>query len=100
MSGRRWLLYYGRRALFNHVPTMTGGVGRAALTVFYRNHFIFANPADTKLELLSRTTGVDRVIDGFLYRFTHNRVVDWLFVPRPVGFVSPPRSDFPHHRIA
>lgn len=25
----------------NHVPTMTGGVGREALAAFYRDHFIF-----------------------------------------------------------
>ncbi|CAL3970831.1 unnamed protein product [Diplocarpon coronariae] len=62
----------------NHVPTMTGGVGRAALTDFYRHHFIFNNPEDTRLELLSRTTGVDRVIDEFIFSFTHDRVIDWL----------------------
>lgn len=26
----------------NHVPTMTGGIGRKALSAFYRDHFIFA----------------------------------------------------------
>lgn len=57
---------------------MTGGVGRKALTAFYTNHFIFSNPEDTKLELVSRTIGVDRVIDEFIFSFTHNRVIDWL----------------------
>ncbi|UKZ72692.1 hypothetical protein TrVFT333_000326 [Trichoderma virens FT-333] len=28
----------------NHVPTMTGGIGREKLTAFYRDHFIFCNP--------------------------------------------------------
>ncbi|RFU34025.1 hypothetical protein B7463_g2263, partial [Scytalidium lignicola] len=35
----------------NHIPTMTGGIGRKAPTNFYRDHFIFSNPEDTKLEL-------------------------------------------------
>jgi carboxymethylenebutenolidase len=59
---------------------MTGGVGRSALTHFYRNHFIFSNPEDTALELVSRTVGVDRVIDEFIFKFTHVKVIDWLLV--------------------
>ncbi|KAL4880590.1 hypothetical protein BJY04DRAFT_71881 [Aspergillus karnatakaensis] len=62
----------------NHVPTLTGGIGRARLSNFYLNHFIFNNPDDTKLELISRTIGVDRVVDEFIFSFTHTKVVDWL----------------------
>ncbi|KAK5625218.1 hypothetical protein RRF57_000934 [Xylaria bambusicola] len=62
----------------NHVPTLTGGMGREALTKFYRERFIFSNPADAGLELVSRTVGVDRVVDEFIYVLTHDRVVDWL----------------------
>ncbi|KAI9368133.1 hypothetical protein BJX61DRAFT_240670 [Aspergillus egyptiacus] len=62
----------------NHVPTLTGGIGRARLSRFYLNHFIFNNPDDTKLELISRTVGVDRVVDEFIFSFTHNKMVDWL----------------------
>ncbi|KAG4433053.1 hypothetical protein IFR05_011471, partial [Cadophora sp. M221] len=62
----------------NHIPTMTGGIGRKALTAFYRDHFIFNNPEDTQLELISRTVGTDRVIDEFIFRFTHDKVIDWL----------------------
>ncbi|TEY59335.1 hypothetical protein BOTCAL_0195g00040 [Botryotinia calthae] len=65
----------------NHVPTMTGGIGRGPLTDFYTNHFVFNNPEDTKLELVSRTVGVDRVIDEFVFSFTHDRVIDWI-LPR------------------
>jgi len=57
---------------------MTGGVGRDALSKFYRDHFIFANPADANLEVVSRTVGPDRVVDEFIYNFTHDRTVDWL----------------------
>jgi hypothetical protein len=59
---------------------MTGGIGRKALTNFYRDHFILNNPEDTQLELVSRTVGVDRVIDEFIFCFTHDKVIDWLFV--------------------
>ncbi|PVH86371.1 NTF2-like protein [Cadophora sp. DSE1049] len=62
----------------NHIPTMTGGIGRSALTAFYRDHFIFNNPEDTALELISRTVGIDRVIDEFIFCFTHDKVIDWL----------------------
>ncbi|KAI1346341.1 hypothetical protein F5Y01DRAFT_319866 [Xylaria sp. FL0043] len=62
----------------NHVPTLTGGMGRSALTEFYRERFIFANPADAALELVSRTVGVDRVVDEFVFSATHDRVIDWL----------------------
>lgn len=57
---------------------MTGGVGRTALTSFYRQNFIFLNSVDTSMELLSRTIGIDRVIDEFLFKFTHDKELDWL----------------------
>ncbi|KAF5333576.1 hypothetical protein D9611_002291 [Ephemerocybe angulata] len=62
----------------NHIPTMTGGLGRENLTRFYRDHFIFSNPADARLEVVSRTVGPDRVVDEFVYHITHDRQVDWL----------------------
>ncbi|EGX90353.1 LEA domain protein [Cordyceps militaris CM01] len=62
----------------NHVPTLTGGIGRLKLTDFYRHNFIFNNAADTSLELVSRTIGIDRVIDEFIFTFTHDREIDWL----------------------
>ncbi|KAL1307025.1 hypothetical protein AAFC00_005651 [Neodothiora populina] len=62
----------------NHVPTITGGIGRLKLTGFYRDHFIFNNPDDTALELVSRTVGIDRVIDEFIFSFTHDKIIDWL----------------------
>ncbi|RMZ77576.1 hypothetical protein DV737_g4261, partial [Chaetothyriales sp. CBS 132003] len=62
----------------NHVPTMTGGIGREALTNFYRHNFIFNNSADTEMELISRIIGIDRVVDEFIFKFTHDRELDWL----------------------
>lgn len=57
---------------------MTGGIGRKRLTDFYRYHFIWNNPDDTVLELVSRTIGIDRVVDEFVFTFTHNKEIDWL----------------------
>ncbi|KAF3392808.1 hypothetical protein F1880_008513 [Penicillium rolfsii] len=62
----------------NHIPTITGGIGREKLSSFYANHFIFNNPDDTNLELVSRTVGIDRVVDEFIFSFTHDKPVDWL----------------------
>ncbi|ORY51769.1 hypothetical protein BCR35DRAFT_310685 [Leucosporidium creatinivorum] len=62
----------------NHIPTMTGGIGRKALSEFYRDHFIFSNPSDTLNTLVSRTVGIDRVVDEFVMTLTHNQPVDWL----------------------
>jgi carboxymethylenebutenolidase len=62
----------------NHVPTMTGGVGHDELLRFYANHFIPRTPADTKLVPVSRTIGADRVVDEFLFCFTHDIEIDWM----------------------
>ena len=67
---------------------LTGGVGRSSLTTFYRNNFIFNNSADTDLELVSRTIGIDRVIDEFIFKFTHDRELDWLCVSSPFFLLS------------
>lgn len=66
------------RILTCFIWQITGGIGRKALTEFYRDHFIFSNPKDTELELISRTVGIDRVVDEFIYKFTHDMVIDWL----------------------
>lgn len=72
---------------------LTGGVGRSSLTTFYRNNFIFNNSADTDLELVSRTIGIDRVIDEFIFKFTHDRELDWLCV-HPNLYIDADSADF------
>jgi carboxymethylenebutenolidase len=62
----------------NHIPTMTGGVGQEALKRFYANHFIGANPHDFAMTPVSRTAGMDRVVDEFIVRFTHTTEIDWM----------------------
>lgn len=62
----------------NHIPTLTGGVGYAQLSRFYRHHFIHNNPKDMSLVSISRTVGLTQVVDEFIMRFTHDQEIDWL----------------------
>jgi len=62
----------------NHIPTMTGGVGCKDLKRFYAYHFIPVNPPDFSLKLISRTVGMDTLVDEFVVRFTHTREIDWM----------------------
>jgi carboxymethylenebutenolidase len=56
----------------------SGGIGKERLTAFYTHHFVFSNPPDTALSLVSRTVGIDRVIDEFIFSLTHTKEVPWL----------------------
>ena len=62
----------------NHIPTMTGGVGHNELKRFYKYHFIGVNPPDFRLTPVSRTIGVDRLVDEFVVHFTHTTEIDWM----------------------
>jgi carboxymethylenebutenolidase len=56
-----------------HVPTMTGGTGRAEVERFYREHFVGHWPDDVEVKSISRTVGQNRVIDELIVSFTHDR---------------------------
>lgn len=62
----------------NHVPTMTGGIGKTNLRDFYRDHFISKLPDDTKTVTLSRTVSDTRLVEELIFCFTHDREVDFL----------------------
>ncbi|WP_339909392.1 ester cyclase [Symmachiella dynata] len=62
----------------NHVPTMTGGRGHDEMIEFYGKHFIPKMPADTTQRVLARTVGKDRLIDEFVFSFTHDIEMDWM----------------------
>jgi len=63
----------------NHVPTMAGGVGREAVRAFYRDHLVGKFfPPDVKMTNISRTVGVDQVVDEIAISFTHTAPIDWL----------------------
>ncbi len=62
----------------NHVPVLTGGVGRQQLEHFYDKYFISSIPDDVELVPISRTVGLDRIVDEFVFCCTHTRQMDWL----------------------
>ncbi len=62
----------------NHIPTLTGGIGKRELYRFYKHHFIPGLPKDTKMVPISRTIGPDAVVDEVLFCFTHDQEVDFL----------------------
>jgi len=76
----------------NHIPTMTGGVGYEALHRFYSDHFVNANPPDTRLVPISRTVGATQVVDEMLFCFTHTCEIDWMLpgVPPTGKYVEVP----------
>jgi carboxymethylenebutenolidase len=65
-------------AYVNHVPVMTGGVGHDELRNFYSQRFIPQMPPDTAMTPVSRTVGVDRVVDEMVFEFTHTIKMDWM----------------------
>ena len=62
----------------NHVPVLTGGLGRPQLEHFYGRYFIPGMPPDVELVPISRTVGYDRIVDEFVFRCTHTVAMDWL----------------------
>jgi len=65
-------------AYVNHIPVMTGGVGRDQLREFYSRRFIPQMPPDTSMTPVSRTIGIDRVVDEMVFEFTHTIKMDWM----------------------
>jgi carboxymethylenebutenolidase len=65
-------------AYVNHIPVLTGGVGRDQLEEFYSKHFIPKMPSDTEFVPISRTIGSERLVDEMIVRFTHSIEMDWM----------------------
>ncbi|KAF2108337.1 hypothetical protein BDV96DRAFT_616386 [Lophiotrema nucula] len=74
------------------VPTLEGAVGRKKLQEFYTEFFIPSLLEDFDIRLISRTLGVDRVVDEMIISFTHTDEVDWILpgVPPTDKFVEIP----------
>jgi carboxymethylenebutenolidase len=66
------------RPYLNHVPMLTGGVGREQVHRFYRDEWIPSWPDDTEVSSISRTVGSDRVIDELIVGFTHDRPMPFM----------------------
>ena len=65
-------------AYVNHVPVMTGGHGKISLEEFYSTHFIPQMPKDTQIIPISRTVGQDRLVEEFIFKFTHDIQMNWM----------------------
>ncbi len=63
----------------NHVPSMAGGVGREGVLAFYRDHLVGKFfPPDMTMTSVSRTVGLDQVVEVFVITYTHTTPIDWL----------------------
>ena len=65
-------------AYVNHIPVLTGGVGRDELREFYSKRFIPQMPPDTEMTPISRTIGNDQLVDEMVFKFTHTIRMDWM----------------------
>ena len=65
-------------AYVNHIPVLTGGVGRDELREFYSKRFIPQMPPDTEMTPISRTIGNNRLVDEMVFKFTHTICMDWM----------------------
>ncbi|MFQ5749639.1 MAG: dienelactone hydrolase family protein [Planctomycetota bacterium] len=65
-------------AYVNHIPVLTGGVGRKELHGFYSTYFIPKMPPDTTMIPISRTIGAERVVDEMIFQFTHTIEMPWM----------------------
>jgi carboxymethylenebutenolidase len=65
-------------AYVNHIPVLTGGVGKDELREFYSKRFIPQMPPDTEMTPVSRTIGEDQLVDEMVFKFTHSIRMDWM----------------------
>lgn len=65
-------------AYVNHVPVLTGGLGKPALRAFYSHDFIPSMPPDTTLTPVSRTVGENQIVDEMIFSFTHTQEMPWM----------------------
>jgi carboxymethylenebutenolidase len=65
-------------AYVNHIPVMTGGVGKAAVGEFYSKYLIPQISPDLELVPISRTIGTDQLVDEMVAKFTHTIQMDWM----------------------
>jgi carboxymethylenebutenolidase len=65
-------------AYVNHIPVLTGGVGRDELREFYSKRFIPQMPPDTEMTPVSRTIGENQLVDEMVFKFTHSIRMDWM----------------------
>src|SRR5438045_4540624 len=67
-------------AYVNHIPVLTGGVGKDELREFYSKRFIPQMPPDTEMTPVSRTIGEDQLVDEMVFKFTHTIRMYWMLL--------------------
>jgi carboxymethylenebutenolidase len=67
-------------AYVNHMPVNTGGRGKDALRVFYRDDFIPSWPDDLQMTPVNRVVGEGQLVDELHVAFTHSKPMPW-FLP-------------------
>jgi carboxymethylenebutenolidase len=70
-------------AYVNHMPVNTGGRGKDALRVFYRDDFIPSWPADVQMTPVNRVVGDGQLVDELHITFTHSKPMNWLLPNAP-----------------
>jgi carboxymethylenebutenolidase len=68
-------------AYVNHMPVNTGGRGKEALRVFYRDDFIPSWPEDLQMTPVNRVVGDEQLVDELHVTFTHSKPMNW-FLPK------------------
>src|SRR5438046_10066847 len=79
-------------AYVNHIPVLTGGVGKDELREFYSKRFIPQMPPDTEMTAISRTNGNDQLVDEMVVKHTHTIRMDWM---RPGSAPPGKRAEVP-----
>jgi carboxymethylenebutenolidase len=64
----------------NHMPVNTGGHGKEALRIFYRDDFIPSWPDDLQMTPVNRVIGEGQLVDELHVTFTHSKQMNW-FLP-------------------
>jgi carboxymethylenebutenolidase len=67
-------------ASVDHVPVHSGGRGKDALRIFYRDIFIPSWPDDLCQTTTNRIIGEGQLVDELHAHFTHDRPMEW-FLP-------------------
>ena len=67
-------------AVVDHIPVHSGGRGKDALRVFYRDIFIPSWPDDLRQTTVNRVVGDAHLVDEIRTTFTHDRPMEW-FLP-------------------
>jgi carboxymethylenebutenolidase len=67
-------------ASVNHMPVNTGGKGKDALRLFYRDNFIPSWPDDLEMLPVNRVIGEGQLVDELRLSFTHSKPMLW-FLP-------------------